>query len=456
MRIGENKVKKKKKGNFKGMLPLIIFLGLYMATGLLTGSFENMPLMVGILIAIGIAMGMNNKDKPTNFEERVTMFSKGAGDPGLMLMVIIFILAGAFYGVANGMHAVDSITNLGLSVLPSNMILPGLFVIGCILSFAMGTSMGTVAALAPIAIDIAQKTDSNLAMVCGIVVGGAMFGDNLSFISDTTIAATRSQEVSMKDKFRANILLVLPAVVINLVLLSVQPIDGSTIASATHSYNLVNIIPYVIVIVLSLVGVQVMLVMLAGIFSGMIIGLMHGDFNIIEFMKLIHDGMKGMEDMAIIAILVGGLVALMNYLGGIDWLLELLTKNTKSAKGGELSIAALVSLMDIATTNNTISIIAAGPLAKDISDQFGISRARTASLLDIFSSAFNGLLPYAGQLLVIGGMAGISPVSVMPYNWYSILMIVVSLVSIGIGFPKGKLSDHKKFAPKEIVVKGDA
>ncbi|WP_457390114.1 Na+/H+ antiporter NhaC family protein [Vagococcus carniphilus] len=451
------KMEKKKKGHFMGMVPLIIFLILYMATGLISGSFENMPLMVGILIASAIALLMNNKDKPSTFEERVMMFCKGGGDSGLMLMVVIFILAGAFYGVANGMKAVDSITNLGLSVLPSNLILPGLFIIGCILSFAMGTSMGTVAALAPIAIDIAEKTGSNVALVCGIVVGGAMFGDNLSFISDTTIAATRSQGVSMKDKFRANILMVLPAVVINLILLALQPIDATALSTATHEYNLVNIIPYLLVIILSLVGVQVLLVMVAGVLSGMVIGLIHGDFNIIEFMKIAHDGMKGMEDMAIIAILVGGLVALMNYLGGIDWLLELLTKNTKSARGGELSIAALVSLMDIATTNNTISIIAAGPLAKDISEEFDISPARTASLLDIFSSAFNGLLPYAGQLLVIGGMAGVSPVSVMPYNWYSILMIVISLISIAIGFPKGKLSDHKKsIASQAVVAEGEA
>lgn len=445
---------KEKKGHFMGMVPLIIFLILYMMTGLVTGSFENMPLMVGILIASSIALSMNNKDNPSTFEERVTMFCKGGGDSGLMLMVVIFILAGAFYGVANGMNAVDSITNLGLSVLPYNLILPGLFIIGCVLSFAMGTSMGTVAALAPIAIDIAGKTGTNLALVCGIVVGGAMFGDNLSFISDTTIAATRSQGVSMKDKFKANILLVLPAVLINLILLAIQPIDTTALTNATHEYNLVNIIPYVLVIVLSLIGIQVLLVMVAGILSGMVIGLIHGNFSIIEFMKIAHDGMKGMEDMAIIAILVGGLVALMNYLGGIDWLLELLTKNTKSARGGELSIAALVSLMDIATTNNTISIIAAGPLAKDISEQFGISKARTASLLDIFSSAFNGLLPYAGQLLVIGGIAGISPVSIMPYNWYSLLMIAVSLISIALGFPKGKLSDHKRLNQKEAIIVG--
>lgn len=426
------------KGNFKGMLPLLIFLILYMFTGLSTGSFENMPLMVGITIACAVALMMNKKDEKISFDEKVTIFCKGAGDHTLILMVIIFMLAGAFYGVANAMHAVDSVSNLGLSILPSNMILPGIFLIACLLSFAMGTSMGTVAALAPIAIDIAAKTDSNVALLCGIVVGGAMFGDNLSFISDTTIAATRTQEVSMKSKFKANILIVLPAVLINCIILALQPIDTSAITGGTYSYNLVNILPYVLVIVLSLVGMNVINVMSLGVLSGLVIGLVHGDFGLTGFMKTIHEGMMGMQDMAIIAVLVGGLVAVMKHLGGIDWLLYNLTKNVKTRRGAEFSIAALVSLIDIATTNNTISIIAAGPLARDIADRFDISRSRTASILDLFSSAFNGLLPYAGQLLVVGGLAGVSPVSIMPYNWYSILMIAAGSLSIILQIPKVK------------------
>ena len=426
------------KGNFKGMLPLLIFLILYMFTGLSTGSFENMPLMVGITIACAVALMMNKKDEKISFDEKVTIFCKGAGDHTLILMVIIFMLAGAFYGVANAMHAVDSVSNLGLSILPSNMILPGIFLIACLLSFAMGTSMGTVAALAPIAIDIAAKTDSNVALLCGIVVGGAMFGDNLSFISDTTIAATRTQEVSMKSKFKANILIVLPAVLINCIILALQPIDTSAITGGTYSYNLVNILPYVLVIVLSLVGMNVINVMSLGVLSGLVIGLVHGDFGLTGFMKTIHEGMMGMQDMAIIAVLVGGLVAVMKHLGGIDWLLHNLTKNVKTRRGAEFSIAALVSLIDIATTNNTISIIAAGPLARDIADRFDISRSRTASILDLFSSAFNGLLPYAGQLLVVGGLAGVSPVSIMPYNWYSLLMIAAGSLSIILQIPKVK------------------
>lgn len=427
-----------KKGNFMGMLPLLIFLVLYMFTGLSTGSFENMPLMIGITIACAIALIMNRKSEKISFDEKVSIFCKGAGDSTLILMVIIFLLAGAFYGVANEMHAVDSVSNLGLSILPSNMILPGIFLIACLLSFAMGTSMGTVAALAPIAIDIAEKTNSNVALLCGIVVGGAMFGDNLSFISDTTIAATRTQEVSMKSKFKANILIVLPAVLINIILLSMQKIDTSAITGGTYQYDLVNILPYILVIVLSLVGMNVINVMTLGVLSGLAIGLLHGDFGLTEFMKTVHDGMMSMQDMALIAVLVGGLVALMKHLGGIDWLLYNLTKGVKTRRGAEFSIAALVSLIDIATTNNTISIIAAGPLAKDIADQFDISRSRTASILDLFASAFNGLLPYAGQLLVVGGLAGVSPVSIMPYNWYSMLMIVAGCLSIIFQIPKVK------------------
>ncbi|MGH4124738.1 MAG: Na+/H+ antiporter NhaC family protein [Clostridium sp.] len=427
----------KPKGNILGILPLVIFLIIYMSMGIFTKSFDNMPLMVAILIAsgIGLAFKKPGEKKPTTFSERVDMYCEGGGEKTLILMVIIFMLAGAFYGVANKMHAVDSLTNIGLSILPANMILPGLFIIACLLSFAMGTSMGTVAALTPIAINIATKTGFGLPLVCGIVIGGAMFGDNLSFISDTTIAATRTQGVSMKAKFKANIFMVLPAVVVNLIILAMQNAPNLTL-TAVYNYNIVNVIPYVLVIVLSLIGINVIFVMGIGVISGMVIGVIHGDFTFVGSFAVIHEGMTWMEDMSIIAILVGGMVAIMNYLGGIDWLLAKLTKRTKTARGGELSIAALVSIMDIATTNNTISIIATGPIARDIADQFGIARERVASILDLFSSAFNGLLPYAGQMLVAGGLAKISPMSIMPYVWYCMLMIVFGTFFILIGWPK--------------------
>ena len=422
----------KTKGHFIGLVPLIIFLVLYMGVGLFSGSFDNMPLMVGILIATAVALSLNKPSERLSLNEKIEIFCHGAGESTLVLMVLIFILAGAFYGVASGMHAVDSVVNLGLSILPSNMILPGLFLIGCLLSFSMGTSMGTVTALMPIAINIASKTGINVAFVSGIVVGGAMFGDNLSFISDTTIAATRT-----KDKFKTNIIMVLPAVIVNLVLLLVQNPSISQ-SAANHSYSLVNLIPYVLVIVLSLVGMNVLPVMTIGVISGIIIGVIHGDFTLLKSLTVIHDGMKSMQDMALIALFVGGLVGLMHHLGGIDYLLDKLTSKAHSKKGAELSIAALVSFLDIATTNNTVSIITAGPIAKDIADEYGVSRKRVASILDVFSSAFNGLLPYAGQLLVAAGLAKVTPTDIMVYNWYSMLMIVSGLVFILIGDRKEK------------------
>ena len=407
---------KRREGSFIGFIPLIAFLVIYFAMGLITGSFDNMPLLIGMFIATAISLVIKSPTaEKLSFTEKVTKFCTGGGDNTLILMVIIYMLAGAFYSVAGSMHATDTVTNLGISILPARLILPGLFIIGCILSFSMGTSMGTVSALMPVAISVAEKTGVSLPLVAGIVVGGAMFGDNLSFISDTTIAATTILNIGMREKFKANALMVLPAV------------------------DLVNLIPYVLIIALSLFGMNVIPAMGISVLSGVLIGIIHGDFTFVESFGVIHTGMKWMQDMAIIAIFVGGVIELMKYNGGIDWLLSRLAKNTKTRKGAELSIAALVSLVDVATTNNTMAIIACGPIAKDISDKYEIPAERTASILDLFSSAFNGLTPYAGQLLVAGAMASISPVSIMPFVWYSILMAVFGVIFILMGFPKGKV-----------------
>ena len=424
----------KKNGSFWGLVPLVVFLVVYFIMGIGTGSFDNFPLLIGMFLASAIALFVKSPvaEKKT-FAQKVEMFCRGGGEQTLILMVIIYMLAGAFYGVAGEMHATDTVTNIGISILPANMILPGLFVIACILSFSMGTSMGTVSALMPIAINISSKTGVSIALLAGIVVGGAMFGDNLSFISDTTIAATTTQGIGMKEKFKANIMMVLPAFVITIALLLFYPIDATKVV-ASGPINIINLVPYVLIIALSLAGLHVIPAMTISVLSGMAIGIMHGDFTFIQSFGIVHKGMTWMQDMAIIAIFVGGLVELMKYLGGIDWLLSKLSNGMKTRKGAELSIAALVSLVDIATTNNTISIIAVGPIAKDISKEHGISPQRTASILDTFSSAFNGLTPYAGQLLTAGALAGISPVTIMPYVWYSILMIVSGVIYIVFGF----------------------
>ena len=417
------------KGSFWGLVPLLTFLVLYIITGVSTQNFNSMPLMIGILIASAVALMMHRKGEidRTTFADRVTKYCVGGGDDGLILMVIVFLLAGGFYGVSKGMHAVDAVTNLGLDILPVKLILPGLFVIGCIISFAMGTSMGTVAALMPIGVSLALKIHGNMALFCGTVVGSAMFGDNLSMISASVIAATRTQDVSMMKKFKTNIAMLLPAIIVNLVLLAMQPVGQGVHLSGNHPYDLLNLLPYILVIVLSFTGMHVILVLTLGILAGVAIGVFHGDFSLVKSMTVIHNGMMSMEDMALIAILVGGLVALMDYLGGIDWIINALTRKIKSAKGGEFAIAGLVSLLDIITTNNTVSIITAGPLAKDIGDQFGISAPRIASDLVTFSCAFNGLIPYGGQLLVAAGLAKISPMQIVPYSWYCLLMLVSSV-----------------------------
>ena len=429
-----------KKGSFVGLLPLIIFVILYIISTILTGNASTMPLNTGILIAIICAFvfcAMRKKDENTmSFDDLVTSFCKGGGDDTLILMFFIFLEAGIFSGVANAMGAVSSASNLGLKLLPASMVLPGIFIIGCVLSFAMGTSMGTVSALMPIGIQIANVTGMSMPMVCGAVVGGAMFGDNLSFISDTTIAATRTQGVAMKDKFKANFLMVLPAVIINIVLLFFNS-SSTALDESALTWDFIQLIPYILVIVLSLIGINVILAMGAGIAAGLIIGIAQGSFSLAESLTVVGNGIISMEDTAVIAVMVGGLVALMHYLGGIQWLLNSLSRSVKSRSGAELSIAALVTLLDLATTNNTISIITAGPIAKDISQKYGVSPVRAASILDLFSSAGNGVCPWAGQILAASGLAGVSTLSIVPFCWDRIMMCIFGVIFILIGWPKG-------------------
>ena len=429
-----------KKGSFVGLLPLIIFVILYIISTILTGNASTMPLNTGILIAIICAFvfcAMRKKDENTmSFDDLVTSFCKGGGDDTLILMFFIFLEAGIFSGVANAMGAVSSASNLGLKLLPASMVLPGIFIIGCVLSFAMGTSMGTVSALMPIGIQIANVTGMSMPMVCGAVVGGAMFGDNLSFISDTTIAATRTQGVAMKDKCKANFLMVLPAVIINIVLLFFNS-SSTALDESALTWDFIQLIPYILVIVLSLIGINVILAMGAGIAAGLIIGIAQGSFSLAESLTVVGNGIISMEDTAVIAVMVGGLVALMHYLGGIQWLLNSLSRSVKSRSGAELSIAALVTLLDLATTNNTISIITAGPIAKDISQKYGVSPVRAASILDLFSSTGNGVCPWAGQILAASGLAGVSTLSIVPFCWYSIMMFIFGVIFILIGWPKG-------------------
>ncbi|BDR66546.1 Na+/H+ antiporter NhaC family protein [Clostridium tetani] len=423
-----------KKSSFLGLLPLVFFLALFMGTGIITGDFTNMPLLLALILASGFALLFDKKGGKTSISDKIDIFSKAGGEPTIILMVVVFLLAGAFYSIANAMGAVSSIVNLGLSVLPVNMLLPGLFMVGCVLSFSMGTSMGTISALTPIGIGIAEQTGISLPLILGTVIGSAMFGDNLSFISDTTIAATRTQGVELKDKFKTNLLIVLPAVIITLIILAF--LSTGKVELATYEYSLIRIIPYIAIIISALIGINVMLVLGIGIGTGSIIGLAMGSFNMVELFEVLQRGMGWMEDLAIISIIVGGLVGLMDYYGGLNYLLEKVTGKVKTKKGAQIAMALLVSVIDVATTNNTISIITAGPLAKDMSKEYGVDPRRTASILDIFSSAFQGLIPYGGQLLLAGGIGKISPVKIVPFSIYSFLIIIFGLLAITLDFPK--------------------
>ncbi|MGL6066505.1 MAG: Na+/H+ antiporter NhaC family protein [Cetobacterium sp.] len=440
-----------KKDNYKsfmGLTPLILFVVMFLVTGLVSKNFSSMPVLVGFMFVLAYALSINRKDKKISLEEKVEIFAKGGGDSTIILMVTIFILAGAFYSVANAMGSVDATVNFGLSILPSKAILPGLFAISCIISFAMGTSMGTITAIVPIAIGIAQQTGLELPLLIGTVVGGSMFGDNLSFVSDTTIAAARTQGIELRDKFKMNALIVLPAVIVTILILSLVPEANGTIQ--VGEYSLIKILPYISIIVSALIGLNVMVVLAIGIGIGSFLGLALGSFTFIELLTYIQRGFGWMQDLCLIAIIIGGIIALMNYYGGVNYLLDKITSRIKSKKGAEVGIATLAALIDVATANNTISIVTAGPLAKNISKQYSIDLKRTASLLDIFSSSFQGLLPYGGQILVAAGLAQISPMQIVPYNYYSFLMILFGGLSIAFNLPRFKESENSIKIEKDL------
>ncbi|MFD1017913.1 Na+/H+ antiporter NhaC family protein [Thalassobacillus hwangdonensis] len=420
--------------NKRAFLPFILFLALFLGSGILTGDFYKMPILVAALLAAGFSLAQNRK-KP--LMEKVEEFAKGAGHPDIMIMVFIFILAGAFSEVATQMGAVESTVNLALSVLPQGLIIAGLFIIGGFVSISMGTSTGTIAALAPIGVGISGETEISLALSMAAVVGGAMFGDNLSIISDTTIAAVRTQKTEMKDKFKVNFFIVLPAAIVTAVLLVVFTF-GSTGSVEAESFVWYKILPYLGVLGFAIAGLNVMLVLAGGILLAGIIGLMDGSFGISGFTGAMTDGINSMAELIFLTLLIGGMVAMLRNNGGLEYLLSVMTKRIRSKKGAELSIAGLVSSTNLSTANNTISIITTGQLARNVSDQYGIDRRKTASLLDIFSCSVQGLIPYGAQLLAAAQFAKISPVEIIPYSFYPILIAISGLIAIFIGYPKFK------------------
>ena len=397
-----------------------------------------MPAIVGFLIALVVAFLQNPKRK---FDEKLQSVTESMGDANVMIMCLVFVLAGGFSGAVQAAGGVDSTVNFGLSIMPPAVAVAGLFVIGCFISTAMGTSVGTIAALTPIAVGISEKTGMTGALCIGAVVSGAMFGDNLSVISDTTIAATRTQGCDMKDKFRENFKIVLPAAIITLVLFLVIASGSQYSVSDDLSYNVFKILPYLVVLVGALAGMNVFLVLVLGIILSVIAGVSTGSIAWDQIFTVIFQGpdgaggIKNMYDITVISIVVAGIIGLVKANGGIDFILEGIKKHVHTNRGAQLGIALLSSLVDISTANNTIAIVMAGPIARDISQEYGISPRRTASLLDIYTSVWQGLIPYGAQLLyACAGAAAVgltlTPLDLLPYLFYPILMGISGIVFI--------------------------
>ncbi|MDL2214966.1 Na+/H+ antiporter NhaC family protein [Dysgonomonas sp. OttesenSCG-928-M03] len=421
------------KPRFSALLPLIFFFTLYICTWLLTGDLSNMPISVAFLLTIIIAFFTFRGHSMT---ERVEVFCKGAANDTILLMVLIFILAGAFAGTARAMGAVDATVNMALTLLPSSLIIASIFIAACFVSMAMGTSTGTIAALAPIAIGLAHQTGYSLPFVLGVVVGGAMFGDSLSFISDTTIVATRTQGCELKDKFRVNIRILYPITIL-LILIYVYIGWGSKADIIIGEVEWIKVLPYCVVLVAAIAGMNVIAVLVLGTLLSGIIGIYTDSLTIWGWAKAAQNSIVfDMGELIIVSLMAGGLFEIIRQNGGVDWLINKLTRNITSKRKAEASVAALVSITDMCTANNTVALIITGPIAKNIGDRFNIDNRRMASLIDTFSCSVQGFLPYGAQLLIASSLAGVAPVSVLPYLYYPVLMGLASILAIILQRPR--------------------
>ena len=412
--------------------PFIIFMVVYLIGSLIAGDFYELPLTVAFLIASAYAIGITKKIK---LRERINIFSRGAGDENIMLMIWIFVLAGAFATTASKMGAIDATVNLTLRLLPASMLLPGLFLAACFISLSVGTSVGTVVALTPVAVGIAEQTGSSLAMIVALVVGGAFFGDNLSFISDTTIVATQTQGCKMNDKFKANIWLAAPAAIIVLVAYIFIG-QGMEVPAYLPEVEWYKVIPYVAVLVMAIVGVNVLIVLFIGILLAGIIGIAAGSFDAIGWMGAMGNGIMGMSELIIVTLLAGGMLALIRYNGGIEYLIRALTIRIRGKRGAKFTIALLIILADMCTANNTIALVTVGPMAKEIADKYGIDKRISASLLDTFSCFTQGFLPYGAQLLMAAGLAHITPFEITAYLYYPIALGLMAVLGIVFDYPR--------------------
>ena len=413
---------------FRALVPLFVFLGVYLLASVWVDDFYAVPITVAFIIASMVAVALTDG---LSLPERIARFSEGAADKNILIMIWIFILAGAFAQSAKAMGAIDATVNLTLWLLPDHFLLVGLFAASCFISL----SVGTIVALVPVAAGLADKTGIALPYMTAIVVGGAFFGDNLSFISDTTIAATRTQLCEMKDKFRVNILIVFPAAV---VLLAYYTVVGFRldIPAPEAAVEWVKVIPYIVVLLTALAGVHVMLVLTLGIFTSAAIGVFIGGYDIFGCLAAMGEGITGMGELIIVTLLAGGMLELIRYNGGMEYIISRLTAHVSTKRWAELSIAALVSLANLCTANNTIAIITTGPIARDITMRFGLDARKTASILDTFSCAVQGLIPYGAQLLIAAGLTQLSPLSIIRYLYYPVLLGLCALLAILIRYPR--------------------
>ena len=426
-----------KKGNPIALLPIGVFLVIYLGLGLLfeygmkiSMGFYNIPIVIAFMVAILVACLQN---KELSFDKKLEIMGQGVGDKNIITMLLIFLCAGAFVGVV-GRSSAQSVAYFMLDIIPAKFAVAVLFIVACFVSTAMGTSVGTITLLTPIAVEVAQASSYDVALCVGTVVGGAMFGDNLSFISDTTIAACNGQGCAMKDKFRGNFWIALPAAVVTLALILVLTL-GQEPSAIQQSYNLVQIIPYVLVLIGGIIGINVFVVLLVGILSGAVIMLATGQIDAINILSAMGSGASGMFETSMVAILVAAMCGLIRVHGGFDALLSFIQSMFKGKKGGQLGMGLLVGAMDIATANNTVAIVMANPIAKEMSEEYGISSQRAACLLDTFSCIFQGVIPYGAQMLVaISACAEMgvtmSAFNIMQYLFYPYLLLVSSLVAI--------------------------
>ncbi len=414
------------QGKLSALLPIGVFLVIFLGAGIIFQDFYAMPAIVAFLIALFVAFLQNRK---VSFDEKVKIIAQGVGEENIITMSLIFLCAGAFSGAVTAAGGVDSTVNLGLSLIPAHFIVAGLFIISCFISVSMGTSMGTIAALAPIAVGVSDEAGFPMAICIAAVVCGAMFGDNLSMISDTTIAAVKTQGCEMKDKFKANFLIVLPAAVITIVFFWFVTRDMSyNIASG--EYNLFQVIPYLVVLIGALIGINVFLVLIAGTVLSIVVGVWTGTIAVSEMFTVMGDGVTSMYDITVISIIVACIVSLVRANGGIQFILDLVKSRIRGKRGAQAGIAALALLVDLCTANNTVAIVMSGPIAKEICDEFGVEPKRSASLLDMFTSVGQGLIPYGAQLLSAATLTGLTPFDMMPYLIYPILMAVCGIGAI--------------------------